>query len=131
MEQRQPKLSDAEWIVMEALWEGAPATTRDVLTRIRERTGWAYTTAKTLLERLVEKGAASVGKDGRAATFTPLVSRKAARRSAVRGLVERAFGGAVGDLVHHLIRDEKLSSRDAAQLKRMLDESGKERRAGK
>ncbi len=119
-----PKLSDAEWTVMEALWEKAPASGREVSDRTHPTTAWAYTTVKTLLSRLVEKGAVAEEKRGNQSFFSPLVTRKEARRSAVRALLDRAFGGTFGSLLQHMVEDERLSAKDRARLTAMLREEG-------
>ena len=131
MVERAPlKLSDAEWTVMQAVWAGAPASARDVLDRVGRDTGWAYTTVKTLLARLVEKDALSVRMRGNVSLYEPLITRRQAQVAALRSLVEKAFDGTVGSLVHHLITEAKLSSRDRRALARMLEEADrKERRS--
>ena len=115
------KLSDAEWKVMEALWERSPATVRDVLERV-PGTGWAYTTVKTILERLAAKGALRLRKRDNVGWFEPLVTRRTARRSAVRTLLDRAFDGAFGSLLQHLVSEEKLSPRDRHRLAALLED---------
>ncbi len=114
------KLSDAEWTVINVVWERSVASARDVLEQTEAETGWAYTTVKTILSRLVEKGALRVRKRANTSLYEPLVSRKAARRSAVRSLLDRAFDGAFGGLLQHLVTDEKLSKKDREELKAML-----------
>jgi len=114
-------LSDAEWTVMRALWQGAPATAREIRERAPE-TGWAHTTVKTLLARLVEKGAVSERKQGRASVYTPRITASQARRTALRGLVDRAFGGTFGSLVQHLVREERLDEEERARLVEALAE---------
>ncbi|HZN63149.1 MAG TPA: BlaI/MecI/CopY family transcriptional regulator, partial [Planctomycetota bacterium] len=121
------KLSDAEWKVMEALWEGSPATVRDVRERIGARTGWAYTTVKTILERMAAKGLLRRRSRDRVGWFEPLVSRRAARRSEVRSLLERAFDGAFGSLLQHLVSDEKLSPGDRRRLEALIEEDDRRR----
>ncbi len=116
------KLSDSEWTVMTALWERSPASVRDVLERVGPKTGWAYSTVKTTLERLVAKKALAVRKRANSGLFEPLVTRRDARRTAVRSLLERAFDGTFGSLVQHLFAEEKLSQKDRAQLARMLED---------
>lgn len=116
------KLSDAEWTVMNAVWEGAPASVRDVLERTEPETGWAYSTVKTLLERLADKGALEVRKRGNTSYYEPLVTRPEARRSALRLLLDKAFDGAFGSLLQHMVAEEKLSKRDRRELSSMLDE---------
>jgi BlaI family penicillinase repressor len=118
------QLSDAEWRLMEALWKGAPASARDLLERLGPKAGWAYTTVKTMLTRLAEKGAVAEEMEGNVALYEPKVTRLAARRTAVRSLVTRAFGGAYGAFVHHLMRGERLSAKERAKLRKMLEELG-------
>ena len=117
------RLSDAEWKVMTAVWTSHPAAVRDVLEALPADTGWAYSTVKTMLARLVDKGALAMSKRGNTSLFEPLISRQEARRSAVRSLAEKAFGGAFGSLVHHLLDEEKLSGRERAELREMLREA--------
>ena len=92
-------LSDTEWKAMSAIWRKHPATARDVLEQVEEETGWAYTTVKTILSRLVEKGALKVRMRANTSIYEPLVSREVARHSAVSSLLERAFDGAFGPMV--------------------------------
>lgn len=116
------KLSDSEWTVMTALWERSPASVRDVLERIEPKTAWAYSTVKTILERLVEKKVLRVRKRANSGLFEPLITREEARRTAVRSLLEKAFDGGFGSLVQHLFAEEKLSQKERRQLTRMLEE---------
>ncbi len=114
------RLSDAEWKVMNAVWERHPAAVRDVMEALEDDTHWAYSTVKTMLARLADKGALSVRKRGNISLFEPLVSRHEARRSALRTLAERAFGGGLGSLVQHLLADEHLSAKERDELRSML-----------
>jgi BlaI family penicillinase repressor len=117
------RLSDAEWTVMRAVWNRAPASARDVLDEVGEETGWAYTTVKTLLARLVEKGALSEGRQANVNIYEPRITRNEARGSALRSLLDRAFDGTFGSLFQHLIKEERLSARDVKTLERMLHQS--------
>jgi BlaI family penicillinase repressor len=112
---------------MQAVWQRSPASVRDVLEKIEGRTGWAYTTVKTMLERLVDKGALSVRKRANASLFVPAVTQQTARRSALRSLVDRAFDGTFGSLLQHLVTEEKLSSKDRVRLAAMLDKLDREK----
>ena len=116
------KLNDSEWTVMRAVWARSPATVRDVLERIEAETGWAYTTVKTILERLVEKGVLRVRKRANTSLFEPLVTQRDARKSAVRSLIDKAFDGAFGSLLQHLAVEEKMTARDRQRLAQMLNE---------
>ena len=71
-------LTSAEWIVMNALWRIAPATAREILEELPEDTKWAYTTVKTILTRLEQKGVVNSVKVVRSAQYRPLLSRRSA-----------------------------------------------------
>ena len=120
-----PELSDAEWKVIRALWARHPASARDVLEALHGETGWAYTTVKTLLARLVAKGAAAVRLRANTSLYEPLMTEDEARRTEVKLLVDRAFGGASVPLLRFVLADEKLSAKDRAELREMLERAGK------
>lgn len=115
------KLSDAEWKVMRTVWQRPGCTVREVLAALEGGTEWSYSTVKTLLARLEEKGAVEVDRAEASSRYRSVVSEKDARKSALRGFLERTFDGTVGALVHHLVAEEKLSPRELAELKALLD----------
>src|SRR6478735_8036486 len=114
------KLNDSEWTAMQAVWEASPISARDVHDRVSAETGWAYTTLKTVLARLVEKGALREKKRGNTSFYEPLVTRDAARRAAVRSLLDRAFDGTFGALVQHMAASERLTDKERRKLAQML-----------
>ena len=119
-----PELSDAEWKVIRALWKRHPASARDVLEALHGETGWAYTTVKTLLARLVAKGAADVRLRANTSLYEPLITEAEARRTEVKLLIDRAFGGASVPLLRFVLAEEKLSAKDRAELRAMLERLG-------
>ena len=123
-------LSEAEWKVMRILWDRHPATAREVLEDLEAETGWAYTTTKTILARLAEKGAVKATKRANTSLYAPVVTRDAARKEAVKGLLERAFDGTFGSLMHHLVDQHKLTARERRDLQTLLDERGKHKGSG-
>ncbi|MBN2103276.1 BlaI/MecI/CopY family transcriptional regulator [bacterium] len=116
------KLSDAEWHLMNALWEDYPATARDIMKRLDSRIQWAYTTVKTMLTRLVGKNAMSEEKKGNTSFYTPLVSQKKAQRSALKSLVDKVLGGTVEPIMHYLVEEKKLTSEERHKLIRLLED---------
>lgn len=121
-------LSKAEWKVMNVVWEHHPACARDVLEHLEGDSDWAYTTVKTFLTRLAEKGALHTEKRGNTLYFTPLLTRAQARKSAVGSLVNKAFDGAFGPLLHFLLDDEQLSEKDRATIEALIREKKNETR---
>jgi len=114
------KLTEAEWKLMKAVWKRPPASARDVMEHLEGQADWAYTTIKTMLSRLVAKGALSERLRANTTLYTPLITEREARSSAVRALLDNAFEGAFGPLLHFLVREEKLSPKDRAELRRLL-----------
>ena len=116
------KLTEPEWQLMNALWQRHPATARDIIEYMPGETKWAYTTVKTMLTRLVTKGAISESKRGSISVYKPLVSQQTARKSALSNLVDKMLGGAVEPIMHYLIEEKKLSEKDRKQLIKLLEE---------
>ncbi len=123
------QLTSAEWRLMKVLWEGSPATAREIAERLPPGKKWAYTTIKTMLARLVTKGAVSEHKRSNLSFYEPILTRRRARRAALRSMLDDAFEGAFGPLMHFLVEEEALSPAERRELKRMLD--GKLRKGGK
>ena len=122
------KLTEPEWLIMNALWDKHPAKARDVVERLPCTVNWAYTTVKTMLDRLVEKKAVGKSKHGNIGLYEPLVSRRQARRTAMRMMLDQAFDGAFGPMMHFLVEDESLSAGERKELIKIL--SGKSRNKG-
>ena len=121
------KLTEAEWLIMNALWRGYPATARQIAERLPAGINWAYTTIKTMLTRLVEKNALTEQKRGNTSLYDPLVSKQNARLNAIKTLADQAFDGAFGPLMHFLIEEEKLSAKQRKELMSILKNSTKEK----
>ena len=120
------KLTEPEWMLMNALWQGYPATAREVERRLPADVQWAYTTIKTMLTRLAAKQAVSEEKRGNTSLYEPLVTRSKARRSALSSLLNQAFEGGVAPMLHFLVNDKKLSDKQRRELIRILEkEEGK------
>ena len=116
------KLTEAEWQIMNALWEKWPATARQVADRLGDDVNWAYTTIKTMLTRLAEKNAIKEAKKGNVSVYEPMVTRQNAQRNALKLLVNQAFDGAFGPLMHFLVEDQKLTDKQKTELLEVLKE---------
>jgi BlaI family penicillinase repressor len=114
-------ISDAESRVMAVLWERAPMSADEIVQAL-SRSEWHEKTVKTLLNRLLGKGALAVERDGRRYLYRPMVTREAWLSHESRGLLDRLFGGRLAPLLTHFSRHEKLSARDIAEIRRLLDE---------
>lgn len=114
------KISDAELVVMEALWEQSPQTANDVADRVATTRDWSLQTVKTLLSRLMGKDAIAAQQDGRRFLYRPLVRRDDYVASESGRLVNRLFGGRVSPLVAQLAQQDQLTADDIAELEEIL-----------
>ncbi len=119
------KLTEAEWQVMNALWAKHPATAREVMDRLPPDVTWAYTTLKTMLARLADKHAVSEIKQGNTSVYDPLVSQSKARLNAFRSLLDQAFDGAMGPLVHFLVEEQQLTAKETEDMVKVLQGRGR------
>lgn len=115
------KLTNSEWQLMNCLWERYPATARGIAERLPEDIKWAYTTIRTLLARLVDKGAVREYKEGNTSLYEPILTRDNARHSALKTLVNQAFDGAYGPLMHFLVNDQRLTRAQREALSEILE----------
>jgi len=115
-------ISEAESTIMECLWRQAPRSAEDILAEVAPRQGWQEGTVKSLLNRLLKKKAIKAERDGRRYLYTPLLSREKYVSQESKGLLDRLFGGRVAPLVAHFSEQRKLSKKDIAELRRLLEE---------
>lgn len=117
-----PAISEAESRVMEVLWRQSPQGSEDIAGALQGDTGWHENTVRTLLNRLVRKGAACAERDGRRYLYSPVLTREAWQAQESRSLLDRVFGGRVAPLLVHFSRNEKLGAKDIAELRKLVDE---------
>ena len=116
------QISEAESVVMDVLWRRHPLGAEDVVLALADRQDWQEATIKTLLNRLLNKGAISAAKDGRRYLYSPLLRREDWVLEESRGLLDRLFDGRVAPLVAHFSEQRKLSRKDIADLRKLLEE---------
>ena len=121
MTDKSVAISEAESRVMEVLWRQAPLISEEIVASLLEPTGWHEKTIRTLLNRLLGKGAISARKDGRRYLYSPLLRREDWQQQESRSLLDRVFGGKVAPLLAHFSQHEKLSAKDVAELRKLVD----------
>jgi len=124
-----PKISDAEWQVMDVIWSGdAPLTAGEIVGSLTKTPKWNPRTIKTMLNRLVNKGALRFEAEGNRYLYRPAVSRNACVRKESRSFLQRVFGGDVAPMLAHFVEDARLTPRQVAELRKILaQKKGKDR----
>ena len=116
------QISEAESAVMEVLWRSNPLGADEVVAALARSRDWQEATIKTLLNRLLNKGAIAAERDGRRYRYTPVLARTEWLLDESRGMLERLFDGRVAPLVAHFSQHRKLSRKDIADLRKLLVE---------
>lgn len=123
---KTPAISDAEWEVMNVLWEQSPRTAVEVAEALESRVNWNPNTVKTLLGRLVKKGVLRFRPEGNRYFYTPALPRERYVKQESASFLDRVFGGATSPALVHFVKNAQLSSEEIEELRRILDEKGKE-----
>ena len=110
------QVTEAEWKIMEVLWDHSPRTMGEITRILEPETGWTRHTVITLLKRMTEKGAVSVDDSERAKTYTPLISREEASTEETHKFLSHIFKGKASLLVNHLVEAGDLSEDDLRQI---------------
>ena len=117
------RISEAESAVMEVLWRAAtPMTSEEVVAALMATHDWQEPTIKTLLNRLLNKGAISAAREGRRYLYLPVLKREDWLSDESGSLLDRLFGGRIAPLVAHFSEQRKLSKKDIAELRKLIKE---------
>lgn len=109
---------------MESLWDAAPLTAREITRLLQHSAGWAENTVRTMLSRLVEKGALKTGENAAGTrTFRPAVLRDKCVGAESDSFLQRVFRGAAKPLLVHFAKHSKLTAEEVKELKKLLDRS--------
>jgi len=122
-----PRISEAEWEVMEVLWMRHPQTAQEVVVVLQENHSWKDQTIRTMLSRLVKKGAVNYRVVGKSYYYSPAVKRERSARMESRSFIQRVLRRAAVPVLVQMVRETELSRDDILELKRILTE--KERRS--
>ncbi|AQQ66803.1 CopY family transcriptional repressor [Microbulbifer agarilyticus] len=114
------EITEAEYEVMEALWNGAPANAREIYQRLQSHKDWQERTVKTLLSRLAKKGAISYEQRDRTYYYSPCFEREEYQVKQGKKLVDRLFGGQLSMLVSGFVKGGDLKKSDIEELKDII-----------
>lgn len=121
-----PKISESEWLVMRVLWSKGSLTANEVVKELAGKTKWKPKTIKTLITRLMKKGAVKFEKEGRKYRYYPAVSEAECVRMERRSFVRRVYGGTTRPMLAAFLEDAELSAEDISELKKILEQKGGE-----
>jgi len=117
------ELTEAEWEIMKILWEKEPCSAGTVQETLAKSRNWAYSTVKTTMDRMVEKGFLKIERIRNLQLFRCCISQVDAKRGEFRKMLKRAFDGALTPMMQFLIEHEGLSKEQASQLRRLVNKT--------
>ena len=120
MTEEQPRISDAELQLLQLLWDESPLDAVELSKRLPADRNWTLATVKTLLSRLLNKGAITAAADGRRYLYRPAVEREALAATHANRLIDRLFGGRVSPLVAQLAEQGSIGPEDLAELEALI-----------
>ncbi|MBB4845467.1 putative transcriptional regulator [Paucibacter oligotrophus] len=113
-------ISDSEAQVMEVLWNSSPLSTEEIAVALKDQQAWQLATVKTLINRLLNKGAISAVAEGRRYLYSPVLRREDWVGEQSSKLLDRLFGGRLAPLLAQFSAQGRLKPSDVAELKRLL-----------
>ena len=118
-------ISESEWEVMNVVWQKSPIPASEIVQQLSVRNKWHSRTIRTLLDRLVKKGALTIEEDGKRYLYTPAISMDECIHHESRSFIDRVFGGEPVSMLLNLVKNTKLSADEIKQLKKILSEKEK------
>ena len=122
------ELTEAEWEIMKVVWDIEPCAAGAVQEGLANGRNWAYSTVKTTMDRMAEKGLLEIEKIRNLQLFKSCISEIDAKRGEFRKMLKRAFDGAMTPMMQFLIEHEGLSKTEASQLRDLVKSSEKRKR---
>lgn len=120
------QLGRMQFRIMQVLWDRGRANAREITEALNATEPVAHSTVQTLLRQLENKGAVSHEAEERTFVFLPLLKEDKVKRTAAHDLLDRVFGGNVGSLVAHLLKQERLTQAELDELHRLIDQNRKD-----
>ena len=119
---RKNKITDYEWRVMEAVWGGAPLSSKEIIVKVKESMpSWNERTIRTYINRLVDKGFLRTEKE-KFLMYYPLVSREDAVKKETDIFFKKIYKSSKALILSNFLKDDKLTSEEINILKKMIEE---------
>ena len=131
MVKRNYELTEAEWAIMQAVWDHEPCAAPSVQEILQRQKGWPYSTVKTLMDRMVAKGLLSTEKIRNLIFYRSAVTRKQAQKGEIIRAVKRAFGGALTPMMQFLLDSNQLSEKQLKELESLIKRKRRRTQSGR
>ncbi|MGF7060470.1 BlaI/MecI/CopY family transcriptional regulator [Brassicibacter mesophilus] len=116
------QISDAEWEIMEVLWNESPQASKDIITRIQKYNDWKPTTIKTLISRLVDKNILDYEKKGKLYYYYPTLEKEECMKIKNKNYLKKFYNGGLKAMLASFLDMEELSNEDIDEIKAILEQ---------
>ena len=130
MNKNELDLFESEWAILQVVWEREPCAAPEVQETLASQKQWAYTTVKTMMDRMVKKDLLSVKKIRNLNLYSARVTRKQACKSEIARTIKRAFAGAISPMMQFLVEDEEIPDTEIDKLEKLIRARKKSRAKG-
>ena len=120
MAKKPVELTEAEWTIIKAVWEGEPCSAPAIQEKLHPATAWTYSTVRTLMDRMVGKGLLRAEKVRHGTLFRSVVTREQAQRGELLYALKHAFNGALTPMLQCLLDTGELSPRELAEIEELI-----------
>jgi len=127
---KNQELFETEWAILKVVWEKEPVTAPDVQEALVKQKKWAYTTVKTLMDRMVKKQLLDAKKIRNLYVYTAVITKAEAMKRELKRTLKRAFNGAFTPMVQFLVDHEQLSEEEYKYLEQIIKEHKQQKKEG-
>ena len=120
MSKKVQELFDSEWAILRVVWKLEPCAAPTVQEELQDKKGWAYTTVKTMMDRMVKKGLLNTQRIRNLYLYSSAITQSQARRGEIMRTVTRAFDGTLTPMMQFLIENDELSEQEYEQLEDLI-----------
>lgn len=120
MKKENLELFESEWTILQKVWELEPCAAPTVQEALEGEKGWAYTTVKTMMDRMVKKGLLKTERLRNLYLYSSAVTQSQARKSEITRTLKRAFDGTFTPMMQFLIENDQLSESEYQRLEQLI-----------
>jgi len=120
MAKGQSELTAGEWASIQAVWDNEPCAAPTIQEELEKKTGWSYSTVKTMMDRMVAKGLLTTRRIRNLILYSSVITKKEAQKGEIMRAVKRAFGGAMTPMMQFLLDSKSLTEEELDQLEAMI-----------
>ena len=125
------ELFESEWAILQIVWKMEPCAAPTVQEALAETRGWAYTTVKTMMDRMAKKGLLTTKKIRNLYMYSSAITQAQAQRSEILRTLKRAFNGTLTPMMQFLMENDELSEEDCRYLGRLIEERNRRKSTSK